>query len=164
MSDDETPRDLLDRLTADEDRLVLDRFDEDDAWRLGVALVTRARAADLPVAVAIRRNGQRLFHAALPGSAADNDDWLQRKMDVVDRYNRSSWYVGTRFRVEGGDFDVDARRDPRAFAAHGGAFPLRVRGVGVVGSVAVSGLPQADDHALVVEVLTEFLSAPRFDP
>ena len=152
--------DLLTRLTADEDRLVLDRFDEDDAWRLGSLLVERARTAGLPVAIAIRRNGQRLFHAALPGSAADNDDWLQRKMDVVDRYNASSYLVGTRFAAAGGDFDVDARRDPRAFAAHGGAFPLRVRGVGVIGSVAVSGLPQAEDHALVVDVLTEFLAAP----
>lgn len=153
-----TDADLLARLSADEDRLVLDRFDDDDAWRLGSLLVERARGRDLPVAVAIRRNGQRLFHAALPGSAADNDDWLQRKMNVVDRFSRSSYLVGTRWRAQGEDFDTGARLDPRTFAAHGGAFPLRVRGVGVVGAVAVSGLPQEDDHALVVEVLAEFLA------
>lgn len=146
-------------LLADEENLVLDRFDEDDAWRLGSLLVQRARAEELPFAIAIRRNGQRLFHAALPGSAADNDAWLQRKMNVVDRFNHSSYLVGTQWREGGADFDVDARIDPREFAAHGGAFPLRVRGVGVVGSVAVSGLPEADDHAFVVRVLAEFLSA-----
>nr|WP_218886141.1 heme-degrading domain-containing protein [Kineococcus aurantiacus] len=149
---------MLARLAADEDRLVLDRFDDDDAWRLGRLLVERARSRDLPVAIAIRRNGQRLFHAALPGSAADHDAWAQRKMDVVDRFNRSSYFVGTQWRVNGGDFDTQSRLDPRAYAAHGGAFPLRVRGVGVVGAVAVSGLPQEDDHALVVEVLAEFLA------
>lgn len=153
--------DLLARLTADEEELVLDRFDEDDAWRLGSLLVQRGRAEGLPLALAIRRNGQRLFHAALPGSAADNDRWLQRKMNVVDAFGHSSFLVGTRWRLSGGDFDVDARLDPREFAAHGGAFPLRVRGVGVVGSVAASGLPQAEDHAFVVRVLAEFLAPTR---
>jgi uncharacterized protein (UPF0303 family) len=149
--------DLIARLVADEADLVLDRFDEDDAWRLGSLLVQRARAAELPVAIAIRRNGQRLFHAALPGSAADNDAWAQRKMNVVDRFGQASYLVGARWRDNGADFDVEARVDPREFAAHGGAFPLRVRGVGVIGAVAVSGLPEADDHAFVVEVLAEFL-------
>ncbi|WP_328293074.1 heme-degrading domain-containing protein [Kineococcus sp. NBC_00420] len=153
--------DLLARLTADEEELLLDRFDEDDAWRLGSLLVQRGRAEGLPLALAIRRNGQRLFHAALPGSAADNDRWLQRKMNVVDAFGHSSFLVGTRWRLSGGDFDVDARLDPREFAAHGGAFPLRVRGVGVVGSVAASGLPQAEDHAFVVRVLAEFLAPTR---
>ena len=150
--------DLLARLTADEEELVLDRFDEDDAWRLGSLIVQRGRAEGLPLAIAIRRNGQRLFHAALPGSAADNDRWLQRKMNVVDAFGHASFLVGTRWRLSGADFDVDARLDPREFAAHGGAFPLRVRGVGVVGSVAASGLPQAEDHAFVVRVLAEFLT------
>ncbi len=44
------------------------------------------------------------------------------------------------------------------YAAHGGSFPIRIRDVGVVGAVTVSGLPQAADHALVVEALRTFLS------
>jgi uncharacterized protein (UPF0303 family) len=150
--------DLIARLTADEERLVFEGFD-DDAWRLGSLLVTRARTAELPVAIAIRRNGQRLFHAALPGSAADNDDWAQRKMNVVDQFNRSSYLVGTQWAAGGGDFDAESRLDTEVFAAHGGAFPIRVRGVGVIGAVAVSGLPQEDDHALVVDVIGEFLAS-----
>jgi uncharacterized protein (UPF0303 family) len=48
--------------------------------------------------------------------------------------------------------------DPALYAAHGGAFPIRVAGAGVIGVVAVSGLPQREDHALVVTALTQFLS------
>jgi uncharacterized protein (UPF0303 family) len=48
--------------------------------------------------------------------------------------------------------------DPAEFAAHGGAFPVRVRGVGLVGTVAVSGLPQEEDHRLVVTILERFLA------
>lgn len=154
-------RELLDELEAQEARLVFDRFDENTAWALGCALREAALAAALPVAISIRRNGQRLFHAALPGSSADNDGWLERKTAVVDRYGRSSLRVGEQFRVDGGSFDTDSRLDPSRYAAHGGAFPILVRGTGCVGTVAVSGLPELDDHRFVVEALEAFLAARR---
>jgi len=153
-----TGRELLDELAEQESRLVFDHFDEDTAWALGVALREAALAAALPVAISIRRNGQRLFHAALAGSSADNDDWLGRKSAVVDRYGRSSLRVGEQFRVDGGSFDADARLHPSDYAAHGGAFPILVRGTGCVGTVAVSGLPELEDHRLVVETLEGFLA------
>ena len=114
---------------AQETRIVFDRFDEDTAWALGVAL--REAAAEAPVAISIRRNGQRLFHAALAGASADNDGWLDRKCAVVDRYGRSSLRVGEQFRVDGQSFDRDSRLDLSQYAAHGGAFPILVRGVGL---------------------------------
>ena len=153
-----TGRELLDVLVAQEARLVFDHFDEDTAWALGGALREAALAGALPVAISIRRNGQCLFHAARPGSSADNDDWLVRKSAVVDRYGRSSLRVGEQFRVEGGSFDADARLHPSDYAAHGGAFPILVRGTGCVGTVAVSGLPELDDHDLVVTTLEAFLA------
>lgn len=157
----ESPTDLLTRLDAQEADLVFDAFDHDTAWRLGGALVARGLADALPIAVAIRRNGQRLFHAALPGSSADNDLWLDRKMAVVDLYGRSSYAVGTQFRVAGGHFDTDSRLDTRTHAAHGGAFPVLLRGAGCIGAVAVSGLPEAVDHEVVTDVLAAFLSGER---
>ena len=153
-----TDRALLEELEAQESRLVFDHFDEDTAWALGVALREAALEAALPVAISVRRNGQRLFHAALPGSSADNDGWLDRKSAVVDRYGRSSLRVGEQFRVDGGSFDADSRLDTSSYAAHGGAFPVLVRGTGCVGTVAVSGLPQLEDHRLVVETLEAFLA------
>jgi uncharacterized protein (UPF0303 family) len=153
-----TGRELLDELAEQESRLVFDHFDEDTAWALGVALREAALAAALPVAISIRRNGQRLFHAALPGSSADNDGWLARKSAVVDRYGRSSLRVGEEFRVDGKSFDTHARLDPSDYAAYGGAFPILVRGTGCVGTVAVSGLPELEDHHFVVETLEGFLA------
>lgn len=152
-----TDHPTLEQLADQEARLVFDRFDDDTAWALGVALRDAARAARAPVAISIRRNGQRLFHAALPGATADNDGWLERKSAVVDRYGRSSLRVGEQFRVDGKSFDQDSRLDASEYAAHGGAFPVLVRGVGCIGTVAVSGLPQLEDHRLVVETLEAFL-------
>ena len=45
----------------------------------------------------------------------------------------------SRSRVDGKSFDESARLDPASFAAHGGAFPILLRGTGCVGTVAVSG-------------------------
>ena len=151
-------RELLDELEAQEARLVLESFDETDAWELGSALRDAAIARDLPVAISVRRNGQRLFQTALPVASSDNDGWLDRKCSVVDRYGRSSLRVGEQFRVSGKTFEADSRLDPMQYAAHGGAVPLIVRGTGCIGTVAVSGLPQRDDHRLVVETLEAFIA------
>jgi uncharacterized protein (UPF0303 family) len=150
---------LLAELAAQEERLRFTRFDNDTALALGIHLLEAARTAGLAVTISVRRNGQRLFHAALPGTSADNDDWIDRKARVVDRYGRSSYYVGTQFRVGGSTFEESSRLDAGLYAAHGGVFPVIVEGVGPVGTVGVSGLPQAEDHAFVVAQLEEFLGS-----
>jgi uncharacterized protein (UPF0303 family) len=151
----------LAELAAHEDELQFTRFTNDDAWDLGTALVTRAREQQLPVAVDISRNGQQLFHAALPGTSADNDSWIRRKAAVVDRFGHSSLYVGQRSREDGTTFEAQFGLDPERYAAHGGAFPVLVRDVGPVGVVVVSGLPQVEDHRLVVAVLREMVGRQR---
>ncbi|MFE1285452.1 heme-degrading domain-containing protein [Streptomyces sp. NPDC058751] len=145
-------------LEEQERRLTLQRFTHDDAWALGTLLVDLAREREAPVAIDIRRGGQQLFHAALPGSTPDNDAWIDRKRRVVERYGCSSLLVGSRFRAKGTTFEESSRLDPDAYAAHGGAFPIAVTGAGVVGTVVVSGLPQVEDHKMVVEALEKFLS------
>ena len=150
--------DELALLLAQEDRLVFEQFDHQSAWELGSAMRESALADGLPIAISIRRNGHRLFHAAVPGTSADNDSWLERKCAVVDRFGHSSYYVGCQFRAAGGSFDVDSRLDVGRFAAHGGAFPLIVATAGCIGTIAVSGLPQRDDHNFVVASLESFLS------
>lgn len=148
----------LEELEAQERRLVFRQFTHDDAWALGSLLVELARERQAPVAIDIHRAGQQLFHAALPGSAPDNDAWIIRKRRVVERYRAASYLVGARFRARGTTFEESARLDPDEYAAHGGSFPITVEGVGVIGAVTVSGLPQLQDHRLVVEALEQFLT------
>lgn len=140
-----------------EARLVLSRFDNEDAWELGVILVTLARERSLPVTLDITRGDQQLFHAAMPGTSPDNDDWIARKTRTVRRFGVSSYLIGLRHRASGKAFNDQPWLDPTLYAAHGGAFPITIARVGVVGTITVSGLPQAEDHALVVEALERFL-------
>jgi len=153
MTSHASPPDLL----AQEDELQFLRFDHDTAWALGQALVAAAREGGLAVTVDIRHGDQQLFHAALAGTAADNDAWIERKNRVVRRFGHSSFYVGTMLALDGASIDEKFLLDPTLYAAHGGAFPVTLRGTGVIGSVAVSGLPQLEDHRFVVEQLARFL-------
>jgi uncharacterized protein (UPF0303 family) len=146
---------LIAQLEAQQRELVLSRFDNDDAWRLGVLLVDLARERDASVTLDIRRGDHQLFHCALPGTSADNDSWVERKSRVVARFGDSSYLVGVRSKLAGRSL-LDRGLDPLRYADHGGSFPITIAGVGVVGAVTVSGLPQADDHALVVEALRRF--------
>jgi uncharacterized protein (UPF0303 family) len=148
---------LIARIEEQERRLVLPRFDNDDAWRLGNLLAELALARQAPVTIDIRRNGQQLFHLALPGTSADNDAWILRKVRTVDRYGHSSYLIGRRALAKGTTFEETSRLDPDTYAAHGGAFPITVAGTGPIGTVAVSGLPQGEDHELVVAALERYL-------
>ncbi|MFI1353293.1 heme-degrading domain-containing protein [Streptomyces sp. NPDC020898] len=149
----------VEELESQERHLVFRQFGHEDAWALGSLLVELARERQAPVAVDIHRAGQQLFHAALPGSTPDNDAWIDRKRRVVERYGASSYLVGARLRAKGTTFEESSRLDPDQYAAHGGSFPITVEGVGVIGSVTVSGLPQLQDHRMVVEALEIFLKA-----
>lgn len=148
----------VEELEDQERRLRLRRFDEDDAWELGRRLVELARSRDLPVTVDVRRATHQLFRAALRGSVPDHDSWIRRKGAVVERFARSSMLVGQRAREAGTTIEEMYALDTRDYAAHGGAFPLVVEGVGLVGVVTVSGLPQVEDHRLVVEALESFVA------
>jgi uncharacterized protein (UPF0303 family) len=154
-----TDEELLEVLGDQERRLRFRRFTNDDAIALGLALLDDARAAGAPVAVQVRRHGQVLFHAALDGTTPDNDEWMRRKVNVVDRFGHSSLFVGTQCRVAGATIDEVFLVDGKEFAAHGGCFPVIVEGVGPVGSVTVSGLPQEEDHRMVVAAIERFLAA-----
>lgn len=148
---------LLKELAAEEQELQFATFSNADALRLGIALVERAQALGKSVTVDITRNGHQLFKHAMDGTSPDNDDWVRRKNNVVQRFSRSSWHVGTRYRSRGETFEADSGTDGADFAAHGGAFPLSIRGTGIIGTVTVSGLPQQEDHELVTSVLRAYL-------
>ena len=146
-------------LEAEAAALVLGQFAETDALRLGQILTDLALNAALPVVINIRTSDRTLFHAALPGSAPLNDLWARRKSNTSLRFQEASLLVGTRHR-EKGETLAKHGLDSAEFADHGGAVPIRVRGVGVVAVATVSGLPQVEDHQLVVRGLRQFMATP----
>lgn len=150
--------DLLERILEQEQRLQFTHFSHQRAWELGCALKQAAEAKGCYVAINITFNGLCLFSYAMEGTRIDNQEWIRRKMNVVNRYQNSSWYVGNYYKNKGVSIAEGSLVDEKEYAPFGGCFPLTVRQVGVVGTITVSGLPQAEDHQLIVDVLEQFLA------
>ena len=142
-------------IEAQVDELVLPRFTNTDAHRLGLLLLSAAVERGLAITIDVTRGTQVVFHVAMEGTTADNDDWVRRKTRAVQRFGEPSLLIGLRHRLTGGRIEDEAWFDERRYAAHGGCFPILVRDVGMVATVTVSGLEQTEDHALVVEALRE---------
>ena len=144
----------LERIALQEQRLRFQHFDHSTAWAIGSRLRQLAHERSLPVAIEIVLHAQPLFFCAMPGVTPDNSDWLRRKRNAVQRFERSSYALG---------LDVGEERlqhtwglGTRDYALHGGGFPIFVGNL-CVGCIGVSGLPQRQDHALIIEVLAEHL-------
>jgi uncharacterized protein (UPF0303 family) len=140
-------------IEGQEARLQFTRFTHEDALELGLLLVRLGTERSLGITVDVTKGEQQVFHASLAGTTADNDDWVERKTRTVKRFAASSFLVGRRHKAAGKDFNEATGLPLALFAAHGGCFPIVIRDAGIVGTVTVSGLAQADDHALVVEAL-----------
>jgi uncharacterized protein (UPF0303 family) len=150
-------------ITAQEKALVFTKFDEGDAWRLGEILKHQAEKRNIGVAIDIKVAGRQMFYFAMPGTSPDNAEWIRRKVNTTMRLHKASYGVGRALAKRGLAMSPDRGFDPLDFVAAGGCFPIRLIGVGVVGTVTVSGVPERDDHALVVAALCQFLGLPEAD-
>ena len=148
---------LIPELKQQEELLQFSSFSNADAIAIGLDLYETAKAQNLPITIDIMRNGQQLFHLSMPGTSADNDQWVIRKCRLANRFQASSFRIGTELRAEGLTLEERYELSHYEYAAHGGCFPVIIKDTGMVGTITVSGLAQEDDHALVVEAIRKFL-------
>jgi uncharacterized protein (UPF0303 family) len=153
-----TDEDDLARLEAERDSITLLSFDRQAAWELGNWLRDRALERGLGVVIDIRYGDQLVFATALAGTTADHTDWARRKARLVRRFDAPSLLVATRLRAKGQTLEHYGL-PATEYAVAGGACPVVVEGAGLVGTVAVSGLPQEADHDLVVSALVALRAA-----
>jgi uncharacterized protein (UPF0303 family) len=149
--------DDLTRIAEQQRRLRFTSFDEDTAWRLGADLRARAAERGLAVTIEVRLRGETVFLHAMAGTTPANADWARRKRTVVEWLHQPSYAVGLEEKQAGRSVLEAMGLSAREVAPHGGSFPIVVDGIGCVGAVTVSGLPQRADHELVVEALAALL-------
>nr|WP_183142089.1 heme-degrading domain-containing protein [Pseudomonas cichorii] len=152
----------LQRIEAQEKALQFKAFDKAAAWELGLRLKTLCEAAGVSTTIEIRLARETVFFYAMPGTTSSNTDWARRKRNVVELMGQSSYRVGLSF-ADGNSLEASMGLPPRDYACHGGSFPLQVECVGFIGVVTVSGLPQRQDHALVVQALAEMCGVELAD-
>ena len=153
--------DILKQLLQEEQELQFTKFNEDIAWQIGCRLVERARETGLSITIGIRRGQHQLFHASLPGTSADNDEWIKRKVRLVNRFGHSSLYMGQLLKHKGKSIEEAYLLSERNYGPHGGCFPILVKNTGMVGTITVSGLSQEEDHKLVVQAIRDYLAQEK---
>lgn len=155
MSEVDFKTDLA-KVRQQEELLAFKSFNESDAFKLGNQIRARAEANDQSVAIEISLSNAIVYFTAMPGTSPANGDWARRKRNLVNLLQVSSYNVSLQVEL-GTNLPALMGLDIRDYAHHGGCFPIKVAGTGVVGTVTVSGLPQRDDHKMVVEEIAKYL-------
>lgn len=149
---------FIKELEKQEEELQFTQFNNAMALELGMKFVEKAKSEGLIITIDITRNGHQLFHYSFDGTGPDNDQWIIRKNRVVNRFNKSSFLVGASLRNSGRTLEEAWFVSSLEYACNGGAFPIIIKNVGVVGTITVSGLSEEEDHSLAVEVIKDYLS------
>lgn len=162
-------------ILAQQERLLrFPAFDAETAWELGALLRAALLGLNAGGTVEIERDSQLLFACATPEAKPTQADWIRRKRNTVQRFHRSSYAIGRELARDSATLESAYGLSEIDYAAHGGGFPLWLQvddAVGTeaatcVGSIIVSGLPQRDDHNLVVNAIALHLrvAIPQLSP
>jgi uncharacterized protein (UPF0303 family) len=170
------PTEDLAVLAQQEALLRFPAFDAETAWQLGSLLRAALVGMNAGGTVEIERDGQLLFACATPGAKPTQADWIRRKRNTVQRFHRSSYAIGRELARDSATLESAHGLSEIDYAAHGGGFPLWLQAdpaaaateatgteatgteaATCVGSIILSGLPQRDDHNLVVNAIAEHL-------
>jgi uncharacterized protein (UPF0303 family) len=132
-------------------------FSRRDAWELGNILASDISEHNLALAASIRlTSGLVLFQCLPEGTSANNESWMTRKFNVVRELEISSLLNTLRLKKRNQTLE-DKGLDPKLCALSGGAFPIRVKGSGLIGAVTASGIPHLADHDAIVSAISRFL-------
>ena len=142
-----------------------------EAKTLTLASLTQAQALEiggiaqefgldrkLAIAIEVRMKEWIVFHASLPGSTPENDSWIRRKANVVNKTGHSTIYEKVLAEEQGIDWYQSTGLAEADHAVNVGGLALSVVGLGLTGVLLISGLTEVDDHLLGVEILTEYLA------
>lgn len=147
----------LAELEKQEMELVFKHFDSTTALKIGLILIEKGKSFDKGITIDITKNNHQLFHYSFEGTSPDNDEWIKRKNNVVNRFYKSSLSLGLKLKITGKSIEEKYLISSMDFCPYGGAFPITIEHVGTIGTITVSGLSQEEDHNLVTETIREYL-------
>lgn len=146
----------IEMLQKQYEELVLDYFDCNAAWKVGCRIREKALEQGYKIAAAVTMNRKRLFYMSVEGTSPINEHWIHRKENTVYTFYKSSYEMSLYMQLKADRIGPRYGLEDKEYAAAGGCVPVIVKGAGFVGTVAVSGLSEEEDHNLVVETLREF--------
>ena len=143
----------IEKIDHQEKTLVFAAFSEKDALEIGLSIVRALESSGQTGLVDVSLWDRQVFAYSIAGAKADNAEWVRRKINVVKRFQVSSYRMALEMLDDGKVFDAARGTDPLDYAAAGGAFPIRLKSGPVIGAITLSGLPMREDHQYVVNAI-----------
>jgi uncharacterized protein (UPF0303 family) len=151
----------LRKVVEQETALVFERFEETTAFEIGSSIRANGLVGGQALVIDVRLWDRQLFHTALPGSSAITAEWARRKFNSVRMFHKSSYRLALEQQRGDRTFPPGYGLSPTDYALAGGAFPIRVQSVGVIGALVVSGLSERADHETAVAALCAYLGKEK---
>ena len=112
------------RMKHQEQTLTFVSFTESDALAIGLSIVRNLERAGEGALVDVSLWDRQLFAHSMAGANADNADWVRRKINVVRRFQMSSYRKALELQDSAREFEAARGTDPKDYAAAGGSFPV----------------------------------------
>ena len=137
-------------------QLLLKSFSNKEALKMGLKVVDLAQQKGLIIGVEISRLNQTVFLFIDDGLPADKHNWIRRKANVAKHFEESSLAVKEDLAKGNMSLKETFGLDDTDYVARGGSIPIMVEDAGLIATVTVTGLPDVEDHQLIVDALREY--------
>lgn len=154
-------KELLKVLEKQEEMLVFDDFTNVDALKLG-NIMAELTKDEKPVSMRVFLGENIVFQYTIDPQPEVCYSWTFRKYQLIKKTGHSSMHGKVRMMFLN---ELQDLKDDETYGFGCGGFPIIVKGKGIVGAAAISGLPDPADHVYVVKALGQMLGveAPGFD-
>ena len=146
------------KIIGQEKNALLTHFNLDDVDKLVISLKKIGRENFDKVCILIKINKRIVFFHAGTQTTNENNLWIHKKANVVDKFDHSSLFEKAIYEENPDKFYINNGLSRRDYAIVGGGFPIGLESTGRIGSLIVSGLTDTEDHDLAYQALIEIQS------
>ena len=137
-------------------QLVVKSFSNKSAMQMGLKIVDLAQKKGLIIGVDISRLNHTVFMFIDDGLPADKHNWIRRKANVAKHFEESSLAVKEDLAKGNMSLSETFGLDGTDYVARGGSIPVMLEDAGLIATITVTGLPDVEDHQLIVDALQEY--------
>lgn len=134
-------------------KIELKSFSNAIALEIGLKIIALAKSQNKKIAVQIDRLHYTVFCYVEEGLSADNHNWMRRKINACKHFETSTLSLKNSLLADKKTLQKPFGLFEEDFLAVGGSIPIFIKEAGMIATITVSGLPDTEDHQIIVDAL-----------